>query len=73
MTTVIPQPLEITLPSVMRTPVLPENLHVKVYKSVVPICQIGIELAQMDNVAVKMYDRERTVYNKAIFSGRVGR
>jgi predicted transcriptional regulator of viral defense system len=61
LTTVIPQSLEITLPSVMRTPVLPENLHVKVYKSIIPIYQVGIELVKMDNAAVKMYDRERTV------------
>jgi predicted transcriptional regulator of viral defense system len=61
LTTVIPQSLEITLPSIMRTPVLPENLHVKVYKSAVPIYQIGIELVRMNNVTVKMYNRERTV------------
>jgi predicted transcriptional regulator of viral defense system len=61
LTTVIPQFIEITLPSTMRTPVLPENLHVKVYKSVIPIYQVGIETVQMDKVTIKMYDRERTV------------
>jgi predicted transcriptional regulator of viral defense system len=61
LTTVIPQSIEITLPSVMRTPVLPEDFHVKVYKSIIPIYQVGIETVQMDKVRVKMYDRERTV------------
>jgi predicted transcriptional regulator of viral defense system len=61
LTTVIPQSIEITLPSTMRTPVLLEDLHVKVYKSVIPIYQVGIETVQMDKITVKMYDRERTV------------
>jgi predicted transcriptional regulator of viral defense system len=61
LTTVIPQAIEITLPSNMRTPVLPENLHVKIYKSKNPIYAIGIETAAIENTTLKIYDRERTV------------
>jgi predicted transcriptional regulator of viral defense system len=61
LSTLIPQAIEITLPSDMRTPVLPENLHVKVYKSKIPIYAVGIETTNIENVTLKIYDRERTV------------
>jgi predicted transcriptional regulator of viral defense system len=61
LTTVIPQSIEITLPSSMRTPALPENLHVTVHKSANHIYQVGIETVQVGNHTLKVYDRERTV------------
>jgi predicted nucleotidyltransferase component of viral defense system len=61
LTTVIPQAIEITLSSNMRTPVLPENLHVKIYKSKIPLYAVGIETATIENATLKIYDRERTV------------
>jgi len=61
LSTVIPQSIEITLPSDARTPVLPKNIHVKVYKSIPSIHGIGVEIARVDNVMIKMYDKERTV------------
>ncbi|GHU85751.1 hypothetical protein FACS189473_4950 [Spirochaetia bacterium] len=61
LTTVIPQSIEITLPSSIRTPVLPENLHVTVHKSANHIYPVGIETVQVDNHTLKVYDRERTV------------
>jgi predicted transcriptional regulator of viral defense system len=61
LTTVIPQSIEITLPATMRTPVLPENLHVKVYKSENYIYRVGIKTVKMDRFVIKVYDRERTV------------
>lgn len=61
LSTVIPQSIGITLPSMMRTPILPEDLHVQIYKSILPIYQVGIQTVQIDNITVKIYDRERTV------------
>jgi predicted transcriptional regulator of viral defense system len=61
LTTVIPQSIEITLPSTMRTPVFPGNIPVKVYKSEIYIYQVGIKTVKMDHFAIKIYDRERTV------------
>ncbi|GHV80513.1 abortive infection protein [Spirochaetia bacterium] len=61
LTTVIPGSIEITLPSSMRTPALPGNLHVAVHKSANHIYPIGIETVQVDNHTLKVYDRERTV------------
>jgi predicted transcriptional regulator of viral defense system len=61
LTTVIPQSIEITLPSSMRTPVLPENLHVTIHKSANHIYPVGIEIVRVDNHTLKVYDRERTV------------
>jgi predicted transcriptional regulator of viral defense system len=61
LTTVIPQSIEITLPSTMRTPVFPGNLSVKIYKSENYIYQVGIKTVKMDHFAIKIYDRERTV------------
>jgi predicted transcriptional regulator of viral defense system len=61
LTTVIPQSIEITLPSSMRTPALPENLHVTVHKSANHIYSVGIKTVLVDNHPLKVYDRERTV------------
>jgi predicted transcriptional regulator of viral defense system len=73
LSTVIPQSIEITLPSVMRTPVLPKTLHVTVYKSTIPIYQMGIEIVQIDGVTLKMYDRERTVCDFIRMRLRIGK
>jgi predicted transcriptional regulator of viral defense system len=61
LTTVIPQKLEITLPVQKRVPVLPANLHIKVYKAVPHIYLVGIQIIQQDGYEMKIYDRERTV------------
>jgi predicted transcriptional regulator of viral defense system len=61
LTTVIPQSIEITLPTSMRTPALPGNLHVTIHKSANHIYPVGIETVQVDNHILKVYDRERTV------------
>jgi predicted transcriptional regulator of viral defense system len=71
--TVIPQSIEITLPSVMRTPVLPETLRVTVHKSTMSIYQVGIETVRIDNVTLKMYDRERTVCDFMRMRLRIGK
>jgi predicted transcriptional regulator of viral defense system len=61
LTTVIPQKLEVTLPVQKRIPVLPESLHIKIYKAVPHIYQAGIQTIQQDGYEMKIYDRERTV------------
>jgi predicted transcriptional regulator of viral defense system len=73
LSTVIPQSIEITLPSIMRTPVLPATMHVTVHKSSIPIYQVGIETVQMDGVTLKMYDRERTVCDFIRMRLRIGK
>jgi predicted transcriptional regulator of viral defense system len=61
LTTVIPQKLEVTLPVQKRIPALPESLHIKIYKAVPHIYQVGIQTIQQDGYEMKIYDRERTV------------
>ncbi|GHU14466.1 hypothetical protein FACS1894161_5110 [Spirochaetia bacterium] len=61
LTTIIPQTIEITLPSSMRTPELPGNLHITVHKTASHLYPVGIETVQSDNYTLKVYDRERTV------------
>jgi predicted transcriptional regulator of viral defense system len=61
LTTVIPGSVEITLPVSMRTPALPGNLYVTVHKTANHIYPVGIEIVQIDNYTIKVYDRERTV------------
>jgi len=61
LTTVIPHRIEITLPASRRTPVFPETLMVKVYKSDSHIYKTGIEIVTMEGFPIKMYNRERTV------------
>jgi hypothetical protein len=73
LTTVIPPDIDITLPSTMRTPVLPDDLHVKVFKSAMPIYQAGIERVVMDDYTVKVYDRERTVCDFMRMRNKVGK
>jgi hypothetical protein len=73
MTTVIPQSIEITLPASMRTPVMPENLHVTVYKSANHIYPVGIETVHIDNHTLKVYDRERTVCDFMRFRLKIGK
>jgi predicted transcriptional regulator of viral defense system len=71
--TVIPQSIEITLPSVMRTPVFPKTLHITVHKSTMSIYHVGIETVRMDNVTLKMYNRERTVCDFILMRLRIGK
>jgi predicted transcriptional regulator of viral defense system len=73
LTTVIPKDIDITIPSTMRTPVLPGGLHVKVYKSNLPIYQVGIETDTVDGYALKVYDRERTVCDFIRMRNKVGK
>lgn len=73
LTTIIPQSIEITIPAAMRTPVMPKNLRVKVYKSANPVYQAGIETVQMGHSAVKIYDRERTVCDFIRMRLRIGK
>jgi predicted transcriptional regulator of viral defense system len=47
LTTVIPQKLELTLPVQKRVPVLPANLHIKVYKAVPHIYLVGIQIERL--------------------------
>jgi predicted transcriptional regulator of viral defense system len=61
LTAVIPQSIEITLPDTMRTPVLPDDTHVTIYKSIYRIYQVGIDTVQEQGCTLKIYDRERTV------------
>ena len=61
LSTVIPQKIDITLPVQRRIPVLPDNIHVKVYKAIPRIYEIGIQTVKKDGHPQKVYDRERTV------------
>jgi len=61
LSTVIPQKIEITLPVQRRIPILPDNIHVKIYKAIPRIYEIGIQNIDIDGHPKKIYDRERTV------------
>jgi predicted transcriptional regulator of viral defense system len=61
LSTVIPSSLEITLPVGRRTPVLPKDLHVTIYKSIPVIYRLGIITVQEQGHTLKVYDPERTV------------
>jgi predicted transcriptional regulator of viral defense system len=61
LSTVIPSSIEITLPVGRRIPVLPDDVHVTIYKSVPTIYQLGIDTVQDQEYTLKIYDRERTV------------
>ena len=61
LSTVIPQKIEITLPVQKRIPVLPENIHVKIFKAIPRIYEIGIQNIYIEGHPKKIYDRERTV------------
>ena len=61
LSSVIPQKIDITLPAQRRMPILPENLHVKIYKAIPRIYEVGIQTMKKDGYSLKIYDRERTV------------
>jgi len=61
LSSVIPQKIEITLPVQRRIPVFPANLHIKIYKAIPRIYELGIETINDDGYQLKIYDRERTV------------
>ena len=61
LSTVIPQKIDITLPAQRRIPVLPENIHVKIYKAIPRIYEIGIQIINKEGHPKKVYDRERTI------------
>ena len=61
LSSVIPQKTDITLPAQRRIPILPENLHVKIYKAIPRIYEAGIQTVKKDGYILKIYDRERTV------------
>ena len=58
---VIPQKIDVTLPAHRRIPVLPKNIHVKIYKAIPRIYEVGIQTSVKDGYPLKIYDRERTV------------
>ena len=61
LSSVIPQKIDITLPAQKRIPVLPEDIHVKIYKAIPRIYEVGIQTSVKDGYPLKIYDRERTV------------
>jgi predicted transcriptional regulator of viral defense system len=61
LSSVIPQKIDITLPAQRRIPILPEDLHVKIYKAIPRIYEVGIQTVKKDGYSLKIYDRERTV------------
>ena len=61
LSSVIPKKADITLPAQRRIPILPENLHVKIYKAIPRIYEVGIQTVKKDGYRLKIYDRERTV------------
>jgi predicted transcriptional regulator of viral defense system len=61
LSSVIPQKPDITLPAQRRIPILPDNLHVKIYKAIPRIYEVGIQTVKKDGYLLKIYDRERTV------------
>jgi predicted transcriptional regulator of viral defense system len=61
LSSVIPQRIDITLPAQRRIPVLPEDLHVKIYKAIPRIYEVGMQTVKKDGYSLKIYDRERTV------------
>ena len=58
---IIPQKIDITLPTQKRIPVLPEDIHVKIYKAIPRIYEVGIQTVKDNGYQFKIYDRERTV------------
>jgi predicted transcriptional regulator of viral defense system len=61
LTTVIPRSVDITLPATMRTPTLPEQPPITIYKSVPHVFRLGIQTVRKNGYKVKIYDKERTV------------
>jgi len=61
LSSVIPQKIDITLPAQRRIPILPENLHVKIYKAIPHVYEVGIQTVKKEGYSLKIYDRERTV------------
>ena len=61
LSSVIPQKIDITLPAKNRIPVLPEDIHVNIYKSIPRIYEVGMQTIKENGYSLKIYDRERTV------------
>ena len=61
LSSVIPQKIDITLPSNKRVPALPDEYQVKIHKAIPHIYEIGIQTIKRGGGSVKIYDRERTV------------
>jgi len=61
LSSIIPQRIDITLPAQRRIPILPKNFHVKTYKAVPRIYELGIQTVNNNGNSLKIYDRERTV------------
>jgi len=61
LSSVIPQKIDITMPVQKRIPVLPEDIHVKIYKAIPQIYEVGIQIKEKDGYTFKIYDQERTV------------
>jgi len=61
LSTVNPTEINIALPRNVVPPVLPENLHIKVYRMTDRHFNLGIVEVEVENVMVKMFDMEKTV------------
>jgi predicted transcriptional regulator of viral defense system len=61
LSSVIPQRIDLTLPVQRRVPVLPDDLHVKIHKSILRFYEVGIQTVSNDGYPLNIYDRERTV------------
>jgi len=61
LSSVIPQKIDITLPSHKRVPVIPDDFQLKIHKAIPQIYEVGIQTVKKDGHPLKIYDRERTV------------
>jgi len=61
LSSVIPQKIDITLPSYKRIPVIPDDFQLKIHKAIPQIYEVGIQIIKKDGHPLKIYDRERTV------------
>ena len=61
LSSVIPQKIDITLPVYRRVPVLPDDIHITIHKTIPQIYKVGIQTVKKNGYPLKIYDRERTV------------
>ena len=73
LSSVIPQKIDITMPSYKRIPVLPDDYQVKIYKAIPHIYEVGIQTVKKDGISLKMYDRERTVCDFFRMRNQIGK
>ncbi|MDR2966072.1 MAG: hypothetical protein LBU88_09890 [Treponema sp.] len=73
LTTVIPQKIDITLSIHKRVPVLPNDIHVKIYKVIPRIYEVGIQAVNTNGNPMKIYDRERTVCDFFRMRNKIGK